>query len=363
MRCRQKLYDALSVRTYSWDVKADGAAGWTENVATGVNPTLTADDLQSLGIAAGGSPYQVRVRATDIDTGAVFTSQPTTLTVVGVDLSADQLAWDGERGAGISDPQRGVDFAYTVSGVAPTKIPTVAFYWAQGPSTSTDLANRIGGPLPLDPKTTAFLTDPANWTVGAHSTNDPARGWGPAPAGATHLLMVIDPPDETHPQGLIPETDETNNATTLRAHSADDILWHAVQIDPVSGATITAHFRPGSGRGVWDNDVPGQPVTMSEAEVVLGVDHFNWVQQITSVPTNWEVRTLVNVDYTKANNEGVILDGDGGFQYRDKTPIESTPQHTPFYDPLVTFSAADDPVTAYTRAFIVHHPDGDQPIF
>jgi hypothetical protein len=39
---------------------------------------------------------------------------------------------------------------------------------------------------------------------------------GTPPTGATHLLLVVDPPDATHPNGLIDETDETNNVLALR---------------------------------------------------------------------------------------------------------------------------------------------------
>ena len=47
--------------TYTWDINGDGVFG----DATGVNPTLTWDQLQSLGIHASTTPYEVRVRISD----------------------------------------------------------------------------------------------------------------------------------------------------------------------------------------------------------------------------------------------------------------------------------------------------------
>jgi hypothetical protein len=89
--------------------------------------------------------------------------------------------------------------------------------------------------------------------------------------------------------------------------------------------------------------------------VVLGVDHFNWVQQVTSIPDNWEPQTLVDLDYSRLG--GIEVDAGGIFRYRDGSPIVSRNVHLPFYDPVVLFSSTDDPIRAFTRAFIVRHPD------
>ena len=106
--------------------------------------------------------------------------------------------------------------------------------------------------------------------------------------------------------------------------TTNEVLQDSVNPTP-SGWLMKATFTPGRGT-----------LSMSEAEVAMGVDHFNWLQEVTEIPSNWEVVTLVNLDYTKATLEGVFPDGMGGFKYGDGTPIGWTPQHTPFFDPVVT---------------------------
>lgn len=64
--------DTLS---YSWDVNGDGTFG----DATGVNPTLTKAQLNSLGINSGTATFNVRVRVDD-GHGNVVVSDPTTFT-------------------------------------------------------------------------------------------------------------------------------------------------------------------------------------------------------------------------------------------------------------------------------------------
>ena len=62
--------------TYSWDINGDGTYG----DATGVSPTLTADQLSALWIVPHSEPYMVSVRVTNDDD--TTTSTVTTLSVL-----------------------------------------------------------------------------------------------------------------------------------------------------------------------------------------------------------------------------------------------------------------------------------------
>jgi hypothetical protein len=102
---------------------------------------------------------------------------------------------------------------------------------------------------------------------------------------------------------------------------------------------------------------------MSEAEVAVGVDHFNWLQRAT-VP-GWEVWVLRNIDPSQidpsitSENPVNVLDKDGRFTYKDGTLIDAIPDGgVTFDDPVVTGSEFDDPLTAYTRAFVVSTGEG-----
>lgn len=85
--------------TYAWDINGDGF--FTD--ATGVNPTLSWAQLESLGIWDGPSARSVRVRVTD-NLGASTTSAATTLSVV----NAAPTAWLGGPNFGV----RGQPFNY-----------------------------------------------------------------------------------------------------------------------------------------------------------------------------------------------------------------------------------------------------------
>jgi len=65
--------------TYSWDVNGDGTFG----DATGVNPTLTAAQLSTLGINDGPKTFQIKVQVND-GHGHTTTSSAATLTVTNV---------------------------------------------------------------------------------------------------------------------------------------------------------------------------------------------------------------------------------------------------------------------------------------
>ncbi len=127
--------------------------------------------------------------------------------------------------------QGGVDFSYKVSGAALTQDTTAALYW----SSSDQFADAIGGPVYS--------------TTIEHAVGDygpffvPNSVLGQPPAGATHLLLVTDPPDATHPNGLIDESDETNNVLTLATKAATATTLAVSASTPLAGVdpvTLTA---------------------------------------------------------------------------------------------------------------------------
>jgi hypothetical protein len=229
----------------------------------------------------------------------------------------------------------GFNYSYDVSAAAipyPTKI---AFYW----SSTKDLSGKIGGP-DAPPITTSTMMS----AVDTYDPNQPAKWSGGAPAEAEYILTVADP------DGIDIAAGGSVKISALRIHSAAEILANAVSVT-VEGANIAATFIPG--RNAADG-----PYTMAEAQVAVGVDHFNWVQQVYGVPSNWTSVTLPNLNYSDLGNLRVDQNTND-FSYADASgTISPISEHTPFYDPLVTFGSSDNPVTAYSRAFIYNGTGG-----
>jgi hypothetical protein len=134
-------------------------------------------------------------------------------------LSSDlSLTPDGQR----------VQYSYNVNatGVPPAGGVPVQFLWATGPNRS----NALPG---VPPALTRTLTGP-DATLGRHTKTLTWTELGTRPAGATHLVMVLDP------DNAIIEYSETNNvaAVVLPATAdlrADSLAWNATQ----GGAVFT----------------------------------------------------------------------------------------------------------------------------
>ena len=184
----------------------------------------------------------------------------------GPDVRVTQLDWNILRDYAPQWGWRGVDVSYQVAGADLPAGCEAAFYWARGPSRGEVL----GGPIAVQT---------LEWAQGSYQLNDPAL-WDRPPLRATHLLVVADP------DNAIAESDETNNVAALRVHSADEILAGALRLDQPDEYTVRAEFRPGGGL-----------YTISEAELVLGVHHFNWINQL-DVPGAMEVRRSDASGYT-----------------------------------------------------------------
>jgi hypothetical protein len=210
--------------------------------------------------------------------------------------------WNKDRNGTVANAgHRGVDFTYTVSGSIPTSVKVaLAFYWASG-ITFNDIiapAYEYGATTP-----DTISINPTDGDHG-HSTdepfaagNDPAR-WGAAPPAATYIMAVIDP------DNVLGESDYSNRIQTRALPtSQSDVLQSSVHYRLDQGNTrIEFDFQPGYSTGT---EMP-----LSEAEVYLGVDHFNWIQFIRAVPSNIaSVIALLNFDVTKSVHGGITFDG------------------------------------------------------
>jgi CSLREA domain-containing protein len=169
--------DALS---YSWTI--DGHAG----AATGVSPTLTWAQLQSLGVAEDGGPFSVSVQVDD-GHGDVVASPPTTLTVTdapltvtGQDLTTTELSSTGTVAvATFTDP----------GGPEDVSEYSATIDWGDGSPTTA-------GTLTYDPSTQVFTV------TGAHTyasddaytvTVSVAENAGAGTATATATVSPVPP--------------------------------------------------------------------------------------------------------------------------------------------------------------------------
>jgi hypothetical protein len=189
------------------------------------------------------------------------------------------IAWNTRRQEDPYGGWRGLDVQYEVQ--SPMSMAgAIVFYWASG----TTFDTRIGDAL--SPRGNDV-------SLGLHQFNESAN-WGERPDGASYVLAVFDP------DNIIQEWDEGNNVLAIQVHTAAEILNGALNLNPLSSAasttSLTVWFQPGGGK-----------YTMSEAEVALGIDHFNWYQQVQNVPGHW---TLYQDQTTggKASAASVMVD-------------------------------------------------------
>jgi hypothetical protein len=171
------------------------------------------------------------------------------------------------------NPQRGFDFTVDANRLTPGTM-TVGYYWsADGETKLPDVPSLRIRTLTDEDVRLIRRGDPLNEPVQFDVSN--------RPIGATHILVWIDPENNT------PEGDEQNNVAALRIHEKSEVLQGKLKVSLVDPYTVSAVFRPGAGH-------PEGPFTLSEAEVVLGIDHFNWLQTITP-PGNWVFQTYTDL--------------------------------------------------------------------
>jgi len=189
-------------------------------------------------------------------------------------ISVTSLIWHpDDETTWTSDPvdSGGVDFDYTITGSALPKAVPIDLYWASG----TTLANKLGSPISENDDGTPIMTET---TQGSYQVHISAIRLGTPPPGSTDLLVVADPPDDKDPAGLIIESNQEDNLQALGA-SASDILANSIHVSIVGSPQITAMFMPAEGSSPPAENQPAQgALSLVQAEAILGINHFNWIQ-------------------------------------------------------------------------------------
>ncbi|MGO9471150.1 MAG: IPT/TIG domain-containing protein [Isosphaeraceae bacterium] len=173
-----------------------------------------------------------------------------------------------------SDPVHagGVDFDYTISGSDLPKAVPVYLYWADGAT----VGDTLGSPVTENDDGTPIMTDTAQ---GSYQIHVSAARLGTPPNGSTNLLVVVDPPDDQN--SFVPIADPYGNANVAcLGASAPDILANSIHLT-INGPTIQAEFMPAEGSDPPAQDQPAMgALTLSQAEAIVGADHFNWIQYL-----------------------------------------------------------------------------------
>ena len=284
-------------------------------------------------------------------------------------ISISDMEWNTDlNGTEANFTHRGIDFDYTI-GDSNLPIPTtLAFYWASGPVPADIIKPAVdqvtGQPAVWQVQTAAGLDTGNPLQDGYKHLNDPAR-WGTPPPGATWVVAVADPDDKIIKQANSP-ADEIRTFDSLKLATEAQILKGSVEAAP-SGPDINATFTPGG----LNSGIP-----ISEAEVSLGVDHFNWYQEYTD-PQNWSDVTvpygLESFTYDKGDPplyDGnfvptVAAAGDRLYQISDplgpqpvirlNAPVDSQPAPKPTVDPIVEPKSGP----LISQGEIYHLPDGN----
>ena len=229
-----------------------------------------------------------------------------------------------------------------------------------------NLTERIGGSLATKTLSTIQGTHDRT-TEPFESLNEPAK-WGKPPAEASYVMAVIDPGDK-----IVKTAENVNQSIfliqTLPLASEAEVLKGSVTseiaTDPNGLPTwMTATFEPGK------SSADG-PMEMSRAEVSLGVDHFNWLQQLITIPSGWEARTLVDYHSSNVVPPGtpriavvgevpypiIASDDRKTFHVDTGSPISSDVRDVPFPDPIA-LPAGVEFSDYYTRAYVIPSSGG-----
>ena len=159
----------------------------------------------------------------------------------------------------------GVNFGYTISNADLPQATTVALYWA--PDSTFDKTK--------DTLIPGSVTD-TQTTIGAYaSPHIDRKTLGVSPSGTRYLLAVADPDNKIIQSNTV--------KSVLSIDALPFILWHTLTPTGEGTKAFYVTFKP---RIAGDNPI-------KDVEEALGVDHFNWISEITSVPQQW---TLSIVD-------------------------------------------------------------------
>ena len=179
--------------------------------------------------------------------------------------------------------------------------------------------------------------------------------------------MVLDPHDAQYPFGQLIENPVQTSVGTLSASESailqNSVHWsHSDPTDPSAapvGSKLYATFMPAEGTDPPAMDQPAKgALSLAQAEAILGVDHFNWLQQITYTPPTLQPVTFKGLDLS-LSSAPLLKETPDGFeevakneagQYvldTDIAPIVPFYREAPFLDPIVP-----TPDTAYTQTYL-----------
>ena len=259
-------------------------------------------------------------------------------------------------------------------------------YWATGTTINTANPANSGAITTGDNDGQTLVTLMSATAEGSYSWHVPANQLGTPPKGTTNLLVVIDPPTtmltSTPTPAPAPSTDgygefiEATDQTNVAALSvsASVVLSNSVHayVNSNDGTIIQGTFMPAEGPNPPPFNMPAQgALTLAQAEAILGVDHFNWLQQVTYTPPTLQPVTLVDYNYestllklTGNQLEYVLPAQEGNYTLDSSNPLtQLTPlsspgssgwagRSAPFVDPIVP-KAGFEYTQQYLRGFII----------
>jgi hypothetical protein len=210
------------------------------------------------------------------------------------DLAAESLSWHTTQ-ADVSstftpDNGGGVDLGYSINDPLPAPA-TVALYWVHGTMFDRNQA---------DTYALAYQTE-SETAPGSYPLHVPASELKNIPSGANgadndlNLVLVVDAPIPGNPNGSVIESDQEHDTVPLRADPVSivttvtstgnqdvrSVVAQATTDDQDVRSVMEAVFRPAGGA-----------LMLQQAATIIGVNHFNWIQTITGVPSNWLVRRI-----------------------------------------------------------------------
>ncbi|MCY2952998.1 MAG: hypothetical protein NTU53_13635 [Planctomycetota bacterium] len=223
--------------------------------------------------------------------------------ILQADLVATSIQWNSQ------DP--GFDLEYEVNEGSPAAETTIQLFWSPG------------GTLP-EQRTSASVPIALDRTGGHHTQHIPlALILRNAPSDTRYITLAVDP------DNIVAEPDESNNVVSHRL--GQEVLANSVTKRLTDRNTrIELIFTPNFG------------LTLNDAAEIVGVDHFNWLSFITSIPSTWIYRVYDSTGSLLRSVEVPITDPvvGVGLEYRiylgpdkeERTLIKQyPPDNAPFY--------------------------------
>jgi hypothetical protein len=273
-------------------------------------------------------------------TSSTFDPTQDVKTLAVPDLAATSLAWhtNFDPMGKFTDVGGGVTLKYQILNADLPENTSVGFYWTD----NTDISR-------AQVKTLA-VTKSIETKQGPYSVGATAADLGTPPTGAKYIVAYLDPPSQGTPQGQLIESDKTDNA----ANVASDESSILAPVSNDQGLDVGPVFvTPNGPQMILRFAAAGGALTISQAEILSGVTHFNWVQHITSIPGTWQyyevnqgVETpipkgqsildpILNYDATNhfysIHNSGAVALPVIGIFIRSQDLLDAVDSHEPYY--------------------------------